>query len=93
MDNYIKTFNLKMNFIINMVNAFYAYRVDASWFDISIVSDNNNIPKKGLHEYGTSFKMVSLLDKYKPEFNKILESNNILFEKSKKGFIFKLNKI
>ena len=95
MNDYSSTFMTKISFIIQMVNTYGIYIVPVDFFEFSKEIDNgqNKITKQGVHEYGTQFKIFSLLDEFKEEFQKVLNSYNISFEiKKNKTITFKLKK-
>jgi len=95
MNDYYTTFMTKISFITQMVDTYGIYIVPVDFFEFSKEIDNgqNKITKQGIHEYGTRFKIFSLLDEFKEEFQRILSSCNISFEiKKNKTIIFKLKK-
>ena len=95
MNDYYSTFKTKISFIIQMVNIYGTYIVPISFFEFSkeINNGQNKITKQGVHEYGTQFKIFSLLDEFKEEFQRILNSCNIVCEfKKNKTITFKLKK-
>jgi hypothetical protein len=95
MNDYYSTFKTKISFIIQMVNIYRIYIVPVSFFEFSkeINDGQNKITKQGIHKYGTQFKIFSLLDEFKEEFQKVLNSCDISFEiKKNKTIVFKLKK-
>jgi hypothetical protein len=85
----------KISFITQMVDTYGIYIVPVDFFEFSKEIDDgqNKITKQGIHKYGTRFKIFSLLDEFKEEFQRILNSCNISFEiKKNKTIIFKLKK-
>lgn len=92
MEDFKKTFYKKINFIIKMVSVYNKYIVPEDWFDVAIANnDHTKTNKNGLHEYGTSFKIESLISLYESEFNNILSNYNIKYipNKKQKVIIFK----
>lgn len=92
MNDYYSTFKTKISFIIQMVNTYGTYIVPIDFFEFSKEIDNgqNKITKQGVHEYGTQFKIFSLLDEFKEEFQRVLNSCNIICEfKKNKTIVFK----
>ena len=95
MNDYYTTFMTKISFITQMVDTYGIYIVPVDFFEFSKEIDDgqNKITKQGIHKYGTRFKIFSLLDEFKEEFQRILNSCNISFEiKKNKTIIFKLKK-
>jgi hypothetical protein len=95
MNDYYSTFKTKISFIIQIVNIYGIYIVPIDFFEFSkeINDGQNKITKQGIHKYGTQFKIFSLLDEFKEEFQKVLNSYNISFEiKKNKTIVFKLKK-
>jgi len=95
MNDYYSTFMTKISFITQMVDTYGIYIVPVDFFEFSKEIDDgqNKITKQGIHKYGTRFKIFSLLDEFKEEFQRILNSCNISFEiKKNKTIIFKLKK-
>lgn len=93
MNDYYSTFKTKISFIIQIVNIYGTYIVPIDFFEFSkeISDGQNKITKQGVHEYGTQFKIFSLLDEFKEEFQRILSSCNIICEfKKNKTIVFKL---
>ena len=92
MEDFKKTFYKKINFIIKMVRVYNTYIVPEDWFDVAIANnDHTKTNKNGLHEYGTSFKIESLISLYETEFNSILSNYHIKYipNKKQKVIIFK----
>lgn len=92
MEDFKKTFYKKINFIIKMVSIYNKYIVPEDWFDVAIAhNDHTKTNKNGLHEYGTSFKIESLISLYETEFNNILSNYHIKYipNKKQKVIIFK----
>ena len=95
MNDYYSTFKTKISFIVQMVNTYGKYIVPIDFFEFSKEIDNghNKITKQGVHEYGTQFKIFSLLDEFKEDFQRVLNSCNIMCEfKKNKTIVFKLKK-
>lgn len=95
MNDYYSTFKTKISFIIQIVNIYGIYIVPIDFFEFSkeINDGQNKITKQGIHKYGTQFKIFSLLDEFKEEFQKVLNSYNIACEfKKNKTIVFKLKK-
>lgn len=93
MNDYYTTFMTKISFITQMVDTYGTYIVPADFFEFSKEIDDgqNKITKQGIHEYGTRFKIFSLLEEFKDEFQRILNSCDITFEiKKNKTIAFKL---
>jgi hypothetical protein len=92
MEDLKNTFYKKINFIIKMVRVYSMYSVPEDWFDVAIANkDHTKTNKNGLHEYGTSFKIDSLISLYEAEFNNILSNYHIQYipNKKQKVIIFK----
>lgn len=92
MNDYYTTFITKISFIIQIVDTYGMYIVPVDFFEFSkeINNGQNKITKQGIHEYGTQFKIFSLLDEFKEEFERILNSCNIAYEfKKNKTIVFK----
>ncbi len=92
MEDFKNTFYKKIIFIIKMVRVYNMYIVPENWFDVAIAKDDHNkTNKNGIHEYGTSFKIESLISLYKTEFNDILSNYHIQYipNKKQKIIIFK----
>ena len=92
MEDFKKTFYKKISFIIKMVRVYNMYIVSEDWFDVAIANnEHTKTNKNGLHEYGTSFKIKSLMSLYESEFSNILSNYHIkcIPNKKQKVIIFK----
>lgn len=82
----------KIIFIVKMVSIYNTYIVPDDWFDVAIANDiHTKTNKNGLHEYGTSFRVESLINIYKSDFNNIINKYHIKYipNKKQKVIIFK----
>ena len=80
MNDYYKTFIKKMTYITQMVNIYGQISVPKDFFEISKPfnsEDDDRINKNGIHDYGVRFKIFSLINEYKDEYKRILDSCDI----------------
>ena len=77
MDDYYTTFIKKITFITQMVDIYSQYAVPSDFFNISRADTEKYTNKNGIHQYGTQFKIFSLINEYKDEFDRILNACGI----------------
>jgi hypothetical protein len=74
-----QVFEIKLNYIIKMTQAFGAFIVPFSWWEYAAVQnkENEKVNNFGLHEYGTSFCIERLDIKFNLLYMKKLRAANI----------------
>lgn len=80
MNDYYKTFIKKMTYITQMVDIYGQISVPEDFFEVSKTfssEDDDRLNKNGIHEYGVRFKLFSLINEYKDEYKRILDSCGI----------------
>ena len=90
MDNYKETFLKKIQFILNMVKIYGFYRIPKDWWNIATTNQNIDPKKNKVHEYGTTFVIERLDQKYNKEYQQILNKCLIKVKEDNVGIYYQL---
>lgn len=74
-----QVFNIKLNDVIRMTQAFGVFVIPFSWWEYAAVrnKENEKVNNFGMHEYGTSFYLERLDVKFNLLYMKKLKAFNI----------------
>ena len=67
------------------------FRVPLDWFDVTTVrseSEKNRNSKETVYGYGTTYEVQNLLDMYKDNVDRILNTYSVNLRKDKQGYTF-----
>lgn len=87
-----QVFNIKLNYVIRMTQAFGVFIIPFSWWEYAAVrnKENEKVNNFGMHEYGTSFYLERLDVKFNLLYMKKLKAFNIKPSIIKDGIRYEL---
>ena len=87
-----QVFDVKLNYVIRMTQAFGTFVIPFSWWEYATVrnKENEKVNNFGLHEYGTSFYLERLDIKFNLLYMKKLRAFNIKPTILKNGIKYEL---
>lgn len=84
MNDYKKSFDDKLCYVMKMVNQFGTFKVPLDWFDVSVETP-------GINNSIRSFKIQNILDMFPEELARMLKACAVTLRKEKYNYSFVAN--